>query len=217
MEDYPDGYPRLAALMDSDNNTRLYRRFGVVRNRLLLHKQDQIAELSEKLSKIDHTDSLENPVRLICRRYDEELGDESARTQVIQELEHRLKEYDDLLLREHAIVALPRPTVQNHRSIFNWVYNNKPLTREEYSYLYNERDCLLLGNQQDHCLRSLQDFVWNLGQSPIFKVCPTETVTSWNDGTHLMPSDYFHPSPVPRTLMQRSSQTKLLRASYSSS
>ena len=74
MESFPDGYPRFAAVMDSDTNTRLYRRFGLIRNRLLLHKQDQIAELSEKLNAIDKVDETSHPERLSCRRYDVELG-----------------------------------------------------------------------------------------------------------------------------------------------
>ena len=170
MESFPDGYPRLAALMDSDINTRLYRRFGLVRNRLLLHKQDQISGLAEKLADLDKKDETMHPERLSCRRYDEELGDESQRSEILQSLDHALKDYDALLLREHAITSIPRPTTRNHRAIFDWVYNNKPLVREEYQYLYNKRDFLLLGNQQDDWFRSFQERIWNLGHIPIFKV-----------------------------------------------
>ena len=87
MESFPDGYPRLAALMDSDINTRLYRRFGLSRNRLLLHKQDKIAALSEELKELDKTDERLRPERLTCRRYDEQLGDESRRSQLLHSLE----------------------------------------------------------------------------------------------------------------------------------
>lgn len=170
MGSFPDGYPRLAALMDSDINTRLYRRFGLVRNRLLLHKQDQIAELAEKLADLDKKDETTHPVRLSCRRYDEELGDESQRSHILQSLDHALNEYDALLLREHAIMSIPRPTTRDHRAIFDWVYNNKPLVRDEYQYLYNERDFLLLGSQQDDWLRSFQERIGNLCHIPFFKV-----------------------------------------------
>lgn len=170
MESFPHGYPRFAALMDSDINTRLYRRFGLIRNRLLLHKQDQIAELSKRLSDLDLADEISHPERLICRRYDEELGSESQRTSLLQSLEVLLREYDELLLREQSITSIPRPTTRNHRAIFDWVYNNKPLVREEYEYLYDERDFLLLGNQQDHWLQSFQERIWNLSHNRFFKV-----------------------------------------------
>ena len=174
VESHPDGYPRLAALMDSDINTRLYRRFGLIRNRLLLHKQDQIMELSEKLHNLDKADETSYPDRLYCRRYDKELGEESQRTQVLQSLQNHLEEYDAMLLREHAIVSLPKPTTRNHRAIFDWVYNNKPVVREEYEYLYDERDFLLLGNQQDDWLRSFQERIWNLSFSRFFTVSPSK-------------------------------------------
>ena len=170
MESFPDGYPRFAALMDSDINTRQYRRFGLIRNRILLHKQDQIAELSAMLSDVDKADEMSHPERLSCRRYDEKLGDESRRLQILQSLEKSLEEYDALLLREHAIALMPSPTKRSHRSLFNWVYNDKPVIHEEYQYLYEERDFLLLGNQQDQWLRSFQERIWNLSHMRLFKV-----------------------------------------------
>ena len=169
VEDFPDGYPRFAALMDSDINTRLYRRFGLIRNRLLLHKQDKIAELSEKLSDQDRADEISHPERLWCRRYDEELGDESPRAEILRSLGKALEEYDALLLREHAIASIPNSTTRNHRSIFNWVYNNKPVVNEEYQYLYDERDFLLLGNQQDPWLRWFHEKIWQMSRG-VFKV-----------------------------------------------
>ena len=170
VESFPDGYPRFAALMDSDVNTRLYRRFGLIRNRLLLQKQDQIAELSQKLIDLDKLDATSNPERLYCRRYDEGLGDDSERPKLLRSLEELLKEYDAMLLREHAILSIPRPTFRNHRAIFDWVYNNKPLVREEYEYLYDERDFLVLGNQQDHWQHSFQERIWDLSHNRFFKV-----------------------------------------------
>src|SRR5215469_11608832 len=35
----PEGYPRLAAFLDSDENFMVYRRFGYLQSRLLLEKQ----------------------------------------------------------------------------------------------------------------------------------------------------------------------------------
>ena len=170
VESFPDGYPRLTAVMDSDSNTRVYRRFGLIRNRLLLHKQDQIFELSERLNDLDKVDETLYPDRLFCRRYDEELGDRSQRPQILQSLEQSLKEYDGLLLREHSISSIPRPSRKNHRAIFDWVYNNKPVVREEYQYLYDERDFVLLGHQQDQWFRSCQEKIWNLSHNRLFKV-----------------------------------------------
>ena len=170
VEDFPEGYPRFAALMSSDVNTRLYRRFGIVRNRLLLHKQDQIVRLSYQLANLDKRDEASHPERLYCGRYDEGLGCGSLRNAILQRLENILKEYDELLLREHTIASIVQPTAKNHRSLFDWVYNNKPVVREEYEYLFDQHDFVLLGNDDDHWLRSFQQRIWNMGQHPIFRV-----------------------------------------------
>ena len=177
MESFPDGYPRLTALMDSDINTRLYRRFGLIRNRLLLHKQDQIAALFEALTELDKADEALHPERLLTRRrYEEIIGDDSRRSQLLNTVENLLKEYDTLLLHEHAITSLPRPTDRNHRAIFDWVYNNKPVIREEYQYLYDRRDFVLLGNHHDNWQRSFQEKIWNLSFNPLFKVGIAEQI-----------------------------------------
>ena len=126
-----------------------------------------------------------------------------------------LKEYDDLLLREHSIVSIPKPTKRNHRTIFDWVYNNKPLVREEYQYLYDERDFLLLGNHQDEWLRSFQERIWNLGHVKFFKVKSQHSWTHWHwCEKH---SDFCHQLHVPLILIQHSARMKRLIISSRSS
>lgn len=154
MDGVPDGYPRLAALMDSDLNTRIYRRFGYYRNRLLLHRQDELAEIAKHVDELDRADEVLYPERHFSRRDDELEVDTCARLQLLKRLDAKMKDYDDLLLREHAIASLTRPTRKDHLSYFNWVYNNKPVVREEYEFLYHRDDFVLIGNQEDAWLGS---------------------------------------------------------------
>ncbi|KAG8530119.1 uncharacterized protein KY384_005601 [Bacidia gigantensis] len=168
LEDYPDGYPRLAAFMTSDINTRVFRRFGWERNRLLLHKQDRIAELSDQLRELDKADEVANPERLYSRRDDEEQAS-CERQRLMHQMSTDLKEYDDLLTREHTISSITKPSKNNHRTIFDWVYNNKPVVWDEYQYLYQQDDFVLLGNQRDNWLRSFDEKIWALSHFPIFK------------------------------------------------
>ena len=158
--------------MDSDVNTRLYRRFGVLRNRLLLHKQDQIVRLSTELDKLDKTDETSNPERLYCRRYDEKLGAESQRNSLLKSLGDLLRDYDELLLRENSIVCIPQPNPRNHQSLLNWVEGNKPFEADESQYIFENRDFVLLGNQHDDWMRSFQERIWDLGHNRLFGVSP---------------------------------------------
>ena len=77
-EEYPGGYPSLAAYMSEDIDGRLYRRFSYLRNRLLLHLQDKLNALEQALEDVDRDDESrakngekEAVFRLISRRYNE--------------------------------------------------------------------------------------------------------------------------------------------------
>lgn len=92
----PEGYPRLAAFLDSDENFMLYRRFGFLHARLLLYKQDELRRLEMELDNMDQTDARENPIILQSRRKDDaEVGD---RKKLLQTIDLKLKEYGALLL-----------------------------------------------------------------------------------------------------------------------
>jgi transglutaminase-like putative cysteine protease len=170
VDDVPDGYPRLAALIDSDINTRIYRRFGYYRNRLLLHRQDELAEITRKLDSLDKADEFSCPERLYSRRDDEMEGDTCARLQLLQQLDVKMKDYDELLMREHAIASLTRPTRRDHLSYFNWVYNNKPVVREEYEFIYHRDDFVLIGNQEDAWLGCFVETMWAILPPWLLKV-----------------------------------------------
>ena len=162
--------------MDSDVNTRLYRRFGWERNRILLHKQDLIVCLSDELKNLDRYEDRMSPIRLWSRRYDDEKGP-SQRKLLLQRLEQALTEFDTLLLREHEISSLTRPTKGNHRTIFDWVFNEKPVVKPEYQYLNQTDDFVLLGNQQDTWLRTFQEKIWALSHIAPFQASTPDSTS----------------------------------------
>jgi hypothetical protein len=57
VERYPKGYPRISAFIDSDSDTALFRRFGVLHARSLLYKQVELTELEAQLDKLDKEDA----------------------------------------------------------------------------------------------------------------------------------------------------------------
>jgi len=86
------GYPQLSALINSDVNFLMYRRFGYLRNRVLLHKQDELAMLEQQLKELDDLDDEEDHFRIRSRKYDSRHG-VSARERLIGEINDKLKEY----------------------------------------------------------------------------------------------------------------------------
>lgn len=87
VENRRPGYPRLSAFIASDKNFALFRRFGELHARLLLFKQDELAELEQKLNDLDAEE--QTPYHLRSRRDDRNV----ARRALIAEIEARLPAY----------------------------------------------------------------------------------------------------------------------------
>lgn len=73
--------------MDSDSDFAMFRRFGRLHTRILLHKQDELAELESRLDEMDKTESV--PYFHSARRHDTNL----ERKSLIDEAEKKLNEY----------------------------------------------------------------------------------------------------------------------------
>lgn len=93
MDSYNRGYSTLAAIEDSDPNFLIYRKFGWLRNRLLLDLQDQLVTLEEELHLLDDNDArLCDPGKvLISRRNDE--SQQTLRQELLKTIRQKLLEY----------------------------------------------------------------------------------------------------------------------------
>ncbi|KAK3061281.1 hypothetical protein LTS18_006614, partial [Coniosporium uncinatum] len=156
INDFPQGYPRLAAFASSDTNTRLFRRFTYVRVRLLFDLQGEILELEEQLPEQDNADALPDAdgkrphaFRLTSRRWDLGTSGNAKRREILTKLNTSLKEYDELLLREQQILSLPRPHYHSFRSVFNYIWKEKPLREEERRYIDHRADMLRLAPEYE--------------------------------------------------------------------
>lgn len=87
VESFRRGYPRLSAFIDSDRDFMMFRRFGRLQARILLHKQDELIDLEQQLEQIDSEEQTE--YYLSCRRQDLN----TKRHSLIQEAEVKLNEY----------------------------------------------------------------------------------------------------------------------------
>jgi hypothetical protein len=94
VQQYPDGYPQLAAFQSSDSEFSVYRRFGTLRNRVLLHRQHELAKLEEKLFDLDKSDYKNHPHRIQSIRKDQ-ADTESERTNLIETIDAKLKDYGE--------------------------------------------------------------------------------------------------------------------------
>lgn len=83
-----EGYPHLAAFLDTSDDFMLYRRFGFLQARILLNKQDELRVLELDL---DHMDSVSTPDVLQSRETDVYMSDK--RKNLLVKIEEKFKEY----------------------------------------------------------------------------------------------------------------------------
>ena len=103
MDDCPNGYPRLAAFLSSEECFSVYRGFGYLHSRVLLSLQDQIATLERELDQKDSLDQKNGLAsRLQSRARDEREsrrnGEERPRDHIIEDLQRKLIQYGAYLV-----------------------------------------------------------------------------------------------------------------------
>ena len=81
--------------MHSDTQFILFRKFGQLHARILLHKQDVLVELEQRLNNLDNDET--NAFFLSSRRSDEN----AERLTLLDELEIKLKEYSECINGEY--------------------------------------------------------------------------------------------------------------------
>ena len=94
VEDYPEGYPQLAAFIASADNFSIFRKFDRASNRVLLHLQSEIAALDKGLDEMDQADERSTTAyRLRSIRHEE--GWDNGQRKLISQLQEKLPIYCD--------------------------------------------------------------------------------------------------------------------------
>ena len=125
LENYPQGYPRLAAFLALDRDFTVLKRFDYLHMRSLLEQQDELAELQERLDRCDGAETVR--LGLSSRRQDENV----ERRELLQQVTAKLREYDTCVQNCHAMLRLPEAHKTQRQNVENWCLGNKPLVRSE--------------------------------------------------------------------------------------
>jgi hypothetical protein len=57
VENHPEGFPRIAAYINSSDDSVLHRRFGNLHARVLLYREVELTDLETQLAKLDKKDN----------------------------------------------------------------------------------------------------------------------------------------------------------------
>ncbi|KAL8907873.1 MAG: hypothetical protein Q9171_005676 [Xanthocarpia ochracea] len=121
--------------MNSSENFAMCRRFAFLHTRVLLHRQDELAEMEKTLIAMDDEDKDQDPLSLESRRRDDDRVEQHSRKSLMAKIDDKLKDYDDLVTRIRRNVTIPRPLDRDYGSLYKWIHDEKPLCREETKFI----------------------------------------------------------------------------------
>ncbi|PTD03316.1 hypothetical protein HYE67_011359 [Fusarium culmorum] len=133
IDDFPRGYPSLSAFMSADKDFTMFRSFSRLHTRVLLHKQDELTELEQRLDELDQADSKVAPYLLITNR---DVSGDTERRALLSEIEIKLNEYKSLMAHQER----PEPNEAQIRSVRNWVDGKRPIVYSETTFLNDRSD-----------------------------------------------------------------------------
>ncbi|EOA88824.1 uncharacterized protein SETTUDRAFT_106391, partial [Exserohilum turcica Et28A] len=144
VEDRRNGYPRLAAFINSDLDFVVFRRFGHLHVRYLLYLQDEIAEMEQQLHTLDRIEPCSFYLNTRRRDRNQERG------RILKTLGEKLFDYDKLLEMYYKHVERGPSHPKNVQSVANWMQGNKPLIPEESTFLNSWDDLVSPSERADH-------------------------------------------------------------------
>ncbi|KAG4432374.1 hypothetical protein IFR05_012142 [Cadophora sp. M221] len=139
-EKAPMGFPRLSKYIATNDEYQVYRGFNSSHIRLLLKYEVEITELEKRLDKLDEEDIANPDMRYRLRHTKHEPHWDTERRELENELETKLMKYDEILLKHAQVEGLARPSSRNHRSVFNWIWTNKPLDKGFDDFIFFAND-----------------------------------------------------------------------------
>ena len=167
MDSYPNGFPRLSAYMNSDEDVALFRRFGQSHTRLLNHLQVEITVLEKEILELDKADDADESTRQRLRNTIQN-GRDIAQRKLLKQMQTKLNEYgegvrkvrnfsktplingvDEMLVNYSNILALGSPPKRNYMSLFNWVWNRKPLHNGYYDFVFHIEDFVSVARRSE--------------------------------------------------------------------
>ncbi|MCJ1476345.1 hypothetical protein MMC13_005011 [Lambiella insularis] len=186
VSDYAEGYPRVAALENSDPNFLILRKFGDLHVRVLLHHQDELVELEDELDRLDCFDYEGDYQKLKSRRRDDAISPDHQK--LLLEIEKKLAVYDELLLRYQQIHAIKRPTKRNQSSLYNFIRNTRSFVQSEGVWIERGEDLAALAHDEEHgwLASALEDALFktsrSITQHSVRKLAPSPSTFSPTNG-----------------------------------
>ncbi|EXJ87401.1 hypothetical protein A1O3_04361 [Capronia epimyces CBS 606.96] len=150
VESNPEGWPKLAAVIDSDPAFMIFRRFGYLRARLLVWHQDRLREIEQSLEDLDWEDfDNEATRRALCCRQGDDQRHPAKRKELFVRLSNELKLYDELLQRSAAIREYDAPSHRDREAMAGLIWNDGQLSHLDRSYIQHVDDLIAVCSDKE--------------------------------------------------------------------
>ncbi|KXJ90015.1 hypothetical protein Micbo1qcDRAFT_164514 [Microdochium bolleyi] len=148
----------------------LYRRFGALAHRLLLHLQDEISQLEENLHSLDDVGAHHRHVHPGMISPESRRNDESAwgetyqqRTHILGQIGHKLDLYNSLLKSFQTTQAMPSARIDDVRDYRTFLEEEAPIADIETHFLDSVDDLLRI----PHCAPGSRDDEEDVAATPV--------------------------------------------------
>jgi len=166
---YLGGFTSLSAILSSDPDLQVFRRFNTLAVRNLLYLQAEILSLEARLSEHDEADlldgltgaeAMETKYSARCWEAFREKADageerEQARMMLIRQIRERMAEYQDALLRQSGVLKLENPNTRVRTAVTEWFEQIMPLVGHGRKLFANKKDLVALRTPEDQDRLSL--------------------------------------------------------------
>ncbi|KAE8454173.1 hypothetical protein EG329_005098 [Mollisiaceae sp. DMI_Dod_QoI] len=146
LEDCPEGYPQLAAFLESDEHFMLYRRFGFLQGRLILYKQDELRQLETELNRLDDFDNRND--KSLHRSREKDDARSGKRKELMGKIEAKFREYISLLISARNLAEFDIPLDRDYMTVMKYFLGELPLCDVE-SYIFKREDIITLLPSRD--------------------------------------------------------------------
>ena len=150
MDDYDQGYGKVAAFEDCDPNFLIYRKFGWLHNRVILHTQDELQELEERLEGLDKWEVSDGDKEILKHRREDDEDPDSPRKELLKTIKAKLAEYDELVFRLQKKTEIRKPTKRNQNSVYNLINTSHSLTSSEALWIRQWDDLMAPAYNAEH-------------------------------------------------------------------
>jgi len=164
VQDCINGYPRVAAFLDSDDNFMICRRFGYLHWRVLLEKQNELQYLEKALDEMDKYENQANPgclrgndVNIACIAE----GQVTERRAIMNDINNTLLEYKAIVASAREFASVPRPSNSEYRSFRYFFSNEQRLYDADQQWIESKEDMITLRPGREHAWldRSLETII----------------------------------------------------------